>query len=81
MENQEQQFIKGFNHGYVLAEHEPDLVKSIIANKNEHNIYFKGIVSGKQEYDMEKIRLRLHGMNRNDSPSHDISKDKGRTKD
>ncbi len=78
METQEQQYLKGFNHGYLLAIHEPELVKSIVANKNEHNIYFKGLVLGKQEYDMEKIRGRLKGLNRNEIPRKDITKNKGK---
>jgi hypothetical protein len=80
METQEQQYIKGFNHGYVLAIHEPELVKSIVANKNDHNIYFKGLASGKQEHDMEKIRERQNGVSRNETDAKKMPKDKGRGK-
>ena len=47
---------------------------------NDHNEYFKGVVSGKKEFDMEKVRERLKGVSRNDAPSKDITKDKGREK-
>jgi hypothetical protein len=73
-------FQKGFNHGYILAEHEPELATQIVANKNEHSEYFSGIASGKQEHDMEKIRERLKGVSRNETPTKTISKDKGRSR-
>ena len=73
-------FQKGFNHGYLLAIHEPDLASEIVANKNEHSQYFNGLVSGKQEFDMEKVRERFKGINQNDAPSNDIDKNKGREK-
>lgn len=80
METQEQQYIKGFNHHYALAIHEPELVKSIITNKNDNNVYFEHLASGKQEYDMEKIMAKLTGMSRNETPAKTIPKDKGRGK-
>lgn len=52
-EQQEQQYIKGFNSGYLLAKLEPDLATKLTAIANEQNPYFKGLVSGKQEYDKE----------------------------
>ena len=78
METQEQKYIKGFNHGYLLAVHEPELATQIVSNKNDHNEYFKGLVSGKQEHDIEKIRERLKGKTRNDAPAKDVTKNKGR---
>ena len=77
---QEQQYIKGFNHGYLLAIHEPDLAKKIVSHKNDHNENIKGLVSGKQEHDMEKVRERLKGKSQNNPPSKDVSKNKGREK-
>lgn len=52
-EQQEQQYIKGFNSGYLLAKHEPELATQLTAMTNEQNPYFKGLISGKQEYDKE----------------------------
>jgi len=71
-------YLKGFNHGYLLATHEPDLVNKIVSNKNDHNEYFKGIVAGKQEHDMEKVRERLKGISRNNPPTKEITKNKGK---
>ncbi len=57
MENEElavdPQFLKGFNEGYLLAKHEPELAALITGNQNDHNGYFKGLTGGKQEYDKE----------------------------
>jgi len=80
METQEQKYIKGFNHGYLMAIHEPDLAKKIVANKNDHNDYFKGFVSGKQEHDLEKTRQRLKGVSRNNTPAKEKVIVKGRGK-
>ena len=52
-EQQEQQYIKGFNSGYLLSKHEPTLAAQLTATANEHNPYFKGFVSGKQEHNKE----------------------------
>lgn len=52
-EQEEQNYIKGFNNGYLLAKHEPDLAAKLIATPNEQNPYFKGLSSGKQEYEKE----------------------------
>ena len=54
MEEQEQQrYIKGFNNGYLLAKHEPELASQLSAHPNDHNPYFKGLVAGKGQYDKE----------------------------
>lgn len=53
MEEQEQLYTKGFNDGYLLARHEPDLAAQLTASPNDHNAYFNGLVGGKQEYDKE----------------------------
>lgn len=57
MEQEEQtvdpQFLKGFNNGYLLARHEPELSKQLTAQPNDHSPYFKGLISGTQEYGRE----------------------------
>ena len=80
MDTNEKLYGEGFNNGYLLAKYEPDLTKQLIASPNNYSDYFKGIVSGKQEYDMEKVRERLKGMNQNDTPSKDITQNKGKEK-
>ena len=76
----EEKFAKGFNAGYLIAKHEPELCAKIIKIPNQKNEYFKGIVSGKQEHDMEKLKSRVKGMTQNKTPAKEIKKDKGRSK-
>ena len=78
MEVQEKQFIKGFNDGYLVAEHEPELASQLSKHLNDHNEYFKGVVSGTKEFQMEKVREQLKGMSRNNPPAKDINKNKGK---
>lgn len=47
------QYLKGFNNGYLLARHEPELAAQLTANPNEHNVYLKGFAGGKQQYETE----------------------------
>lgn len=46
-------YLRGFNSGYLLAQHEPELVTQLAANSNDQHPYFKGLVGGKQQYDKE----------------------------
>lgn len=73
-------FQKGFNDGYKLAAHEPELANQIVANKNDQNLYFEGLTLGKQEHDVIKAMERIHSMNRNETPSTDMDRGKGKEK-
>ncbi len=53
MELNEQQFVKGFNDGYVLASHEPKLLNAILHNTNPTNSYISGLSSGQKEFELE----------------------------
>lgn len=55
--NAEKKFIKGFNHGYTLAEHEPDILSKIVKNLNSTNDYIQGIVSGKENLNWKNREL------------------------
>lgn len=80
MEQNEKLFTDGFNNGYLLAKFEPELAKKLTAeNNNAHSDYFKGLVSGKQELQMEKVRERMKGLSQNNTPpAPTINKSKGR---
>ncbi|MDP4103349.1 MAG: hypothetical protein Q8935_00230 [Bacillota bacterium] len=62
--NAEKKFIRGFNDGYTLAEHEPDILNKIVKNLNSTNDYIQGIVSGKEEFEFEKSRTHLDDLTR-----------------
>lgn len=69
MEEQEQLYTKGFNNGYLLARHEPELATKLSASPNEQNPYFRGLVFGKQEYEKE-VREWAKGFSK-DAPGKD----------
>ena len=46
-------YLKGFNNGYLLAKHEPELAAKLMVQPNDQNVYFKALVAGKNEYEAE----------------------------
>lgn len=74
---QEQRYIKGFNHGYLLAKHEPELLTKITVRPNEQSDYFNGLVGGKEEYEKE-VREWAKGFSRGAPKNEDRGLDKAR---
>ena len=65
MKPNEEQYIKGFNSGYLLAKHEPELAQQLVIQKNDESDYFRGLVSGKKEYDREaELELWLNNFSK-----------------
>jgi hypothetical protein len=62
---------KGFNGGYILAEHEPELLSQLVKSDNADNQLFNGIKAGGKEFFKEKFREELN----NDKNKLDKSKD------
>lgn len=54
----EQQYINGVNHAYVLAEHQPNLLKQLLESKTQ-NDYFIGLQDGQRMYEQERSNTRL----------------------
>ncbi|MCW3121930.1 MAG: hypothetical protein JWQ38_1422 [Flavipsychrobacter sp.] len=60
MSIEEQQYIKGFNHGYLLTKHLPDLVLKLVKGiTGKTGDYFAGFFSGKEECEMEHTKDQL----------------------
>lgn len=59
MEDQEKQYTKGFNAGYLLSKHEPELLKQILASANTSNAYCEGLTLGQKQHDREKLLEQL----------------------
>ena len=59
MENQEQQYKKGFNAGYLLSKNEPELLKQLLSNPNNQNEYFEGLVLGQKQFDREQLLAQV----------------------
>ena len=72
MENNEKQFVEGFNNGYLLAKHEPVLAGKILKTIEPSNEYLSGLIAGQNEYEIEFLQIQLDEMNslRNRSPEH-----------
>lgn len=53
MKTPEKLIQKGFNDGYLLAKYQPELAAKLAEHKNEQDPYYVGLISGKEEYDLE----------------------------
>ena len=56
METQDKKYIEGFNSGYFLAAHEPELVAALFDGPQvaeSRSQYFMGLVAGKQQHETE----------------------------
>jgi len=59
----EQQYIKGVNHAYLLAEHQPQLLENLLKSESR-NDYFIGLQDGKRLYEQERSQSRLNELNK-----------------
>lgn len=83
-ENIDPKYLEGFNQGYFLAKHAPDLANSL-SNLKPANLRLEGIQHGIQEFGREQVKDympewlkqdRLNTINKtNDSKEKDIDKD------
>ena len=50
-------FMKGYNHGYQLAKHEPELLDKILKSQSNStpNDYSRAMAQGKNQYEHEKL--------------------------
>lgn len=77
METQEQ-YVRGFNHGYLLTKHVPDLVGKLTASlKASTNDYLSGFFSGKEEYELELKQERLDELDQIRRKANDREHDRG----
>jgi hypothetical protein len=66
------EFIKGFNEGYLIAKHLPDLADSLAQVKNE-TPRIEGFRAGHEQFVREEV-IKQPGWHRHD---HSDSKEKG----
>ncbi|MBV6474142.1 MAG: hypothetical protein JPMHGGIA_02446 [Saprospiraceae bacterium] len=52
MELNEEQFIAGFNSGYLLAQYEQEVLTSLLTQISPVNSYISGMTYGKKEYEL-----------------------------
>lgn len=58
MENQEI-YIKYFNYGYALRQHEPEVLEKLLNTKPESPEVLQGLEDGKVQYENEMKLMRL----------------------
>ena len=56
-EEPSKEFVKGYNHGYQMAKHEPELLDKILKSQsnNAPNDYSRAMAQGKNQYEHEKL--------------------------
>ena len=70
MEDNEVKYEKGFNNGYLIAKHEPELYSTVTKGLESKNDYLDGFLTGGKEYEHEK-----------NMPNKSHGKDKGKDRD
>ena len=58
----EEKYIKGFNSGYTLASHKPELLQTMAENLPPANDYVAGLLDGKSEREDEKRNEQFKAM-------------------
>lgn len=79
MSNQQMQYIRGFNSGYLLAKYIPTLLAKIVKNVRPTNDFTEGLFSGKEEYELEHSRTQAEEISQLRKKSRD--RDKGHERD
>jgi hypothetical protein len=55
----EKQFIKGFNVGYQLSKHDPELLEKLTKNKADNSEYMRALQLGAKQHDAEKLLQQI----------------------
>ncbi|WP_421825902.1 hypothetical protein [Larkinella sp.] len=80
-EKVEPEYLKGFNEGYIMAQHEPELAKKIASIETDF-IRAVAFREGYQQFEKEKNRERLPSWLKQDRLSKDKpSPDKNKERD
>ncbi len=58
----EEKYIQGFNNGYLLAEHKPEILKTVTQNLTPSNDYLEGIFDGKGQLEQEKVNAQIQSI-------------------
>jgi len=72
--NTEIKYIEGFNNGYLLAEHKPELLKNISKSLKPANEYLEGVLDGKEQKENERVNEQLRDLNELRGNSQDKAK-------
>ncbi|MEM9678876.1 MAG: hypothetical protein AAF901_01020 [Bacteroidota bacterium] len=74
-------YLKGFNHGYELQKHDPELLEEILKIPQDDNLYYDGLKDGQSEFEKEKKQVVDKEVNKWEKEHLDILyPDSGRAK-
>ena len=74
----EKAYKDGFNSGYWLSKHEPEIAATLPVPQENASEYHQGLTAGKQEHELEKIQDRLNEISKNKPTKDDKGLDKDR---
>lgn len=63
MQEENKEYIKGFNHAYLIIKHKPELIKSVTQTQTINN-YFKGLQDGKLIFEKSRTKSRYQELNK-----------------
>ena len=72
------QYLKGFNQGYILAEHTPGLAKLLMKNQLPENEYVSGFKAGKSQFTLERMKGKAREITTPSNPTKSKRINKGR---
>lgn len=76
----EKKYQTGFNSGYLIAKHEPELLAQIIKTLEPSTAYVEGFFSGKEQFHSEITRDHLNDLEQLRSKSKDRDRSTDREK-
>jgi hypothetical protein len=59
MEEQDELYARGYNAGYLLSKHDPELLNGILKSANKDTTYFQALIMGQKEHNREKLLEQL----------------------
>jgi len=71
MENVTEKYMKGFNDGYLLKQHNPQLIENILTSTS-NNDYLQGLKDGKTTHEQQRIISRSQELKGLKERSRDI---------
>ncbi len=75
----EEKYTKGFNSGYILAEHKQELLQTVTNHLPPSNDYVTGLLDGKEQLEQEKTQEQVSEIeelrNRSNSRENEIGRE------
>lgn len=74
MDEPTKEYLKGFNSGYLLSKHEPELLNTLIRSlNNTDSEYARALQAGKKQHDRELLLQQIR-------QSQELNRSKGKEK-